>query len=1476
MSGLDIVTNDAGERVRRAHAVDLGEDVIVALHRLARLTRLHDIENQAFARQLDQTHKLVSDYCLRAGANLNVLFADRVVLIGGQLLKGSRAAYEAATDLGEILAWCGGAELTIARDITANELKAFADALSAAFRGRKGQGFVSPTPKIRLRQVSDAARFRGIDVERLPLDEKIVRTYASAVVVMRRFFDDLRAGRYLLPRRLKRVAQSLVDLSSGNTPAYLGVTEVRNQNHDDAGRAVNTAILAVATARQITSDRVLLAQIAMAAMMHDVARPRASGVVGRPGNSPIVARLSEDAEDRLPAGAGAVLTALGRVNDPTIRRSVLTYEALWLRRSASLGPVYRGTRPPTIHARIIAAARRYNDLVTPEPGLAPPSPESAIATMAREVREPQDQSILRMLVATLGVFPVGTLVKLSSGETAEVILGRSETAKLNQPRIRVLIDARGAVLPRPFEMDLSAPPRTMAGARIASVISTDGWAKANVPTAGPALIHDPDDEAEPEPAPAPPKSASPPLPLVEGDRALSPASVRTRPTVAPGKPRAGIQPSSQSPDPAATQQLLPELDSSTSPVSASVNQSLGWETDLRVSALSVPQQAPTPPAPVSPPPAPASQNRPAEEDHTVFQASPFAADFETPPSADEEDEAGTVFLVRDAASAQAHDTAGIAARAASEPTAQGTLARTPFVHVLVYVLDRVLTGTLVLRDPERREHGIFFDRGAPARLKTSHPVAQLGEELIAARQIMPGTIETIVAAARRENVLLGEFLVAHGIATQQAVIDALRAQIVHRMEWLAKLPGETEYEFYLDEDLLHLRGEPTVCEPLNAILCAMRSWNDHPRIVSNLMRLKDHPVMLHPNADISRLALTRAETVLVQRIRAQRLTLLELYDNSLATDRGISAILYMLLATRQLVVPGQAREPMTTPPHADVPPPPTPSMRPVAARPSRGANVQLDDADDISQSSYPSLDTSPSAVAQAMEADFHASPDSPRGSVPPPGPQPAVFGPPPAHLRKPIAIAGAPTDRQTTARGNLAATPLIHVLVYMLDHGASGTVVLREPDGSEHIVFFADGAPAKVRTAKSIAPLGELLVRSGALDADRLDEAVSTAREIEALLGEYLILDNLCTKDAVMQALEQQVVEKTIALANLPSETTYAFYRDVNLLSNWGGKDLFRANPLSVILATSRVWQDRRRMRGALHKIRDQRLLIHPDADLSHLAMTPNEQAVLKAIKTEDVTLRTLVDRHTMPDEEINSFIYALAITRQFGYRGQAKKPPMIASMAGTTRRRISEPTPASKVQVRPSGRSEIQAPENVSEPPSWNSARISAVPLPPDMSTSAAIPTPSAPPSASLREVPARTDTKSETSEAIERALQADDAYRQALDLMRKGNIGEAREHALRALALDTENPDYVAINAWLGALSNEPGAVDQAIARLTDTLRTSPYCQTALMFRAKLYRKSNRLSEALQDFETVLRLNPTNREATSEARILRHRLGR
>ncbi len=975
---LDIVTNDAGELVRREHARELGAGVVVAVYRLAKLVQLHDLGNQAFVRQLEQTHQIIGEYCLRAGANVTVLFAHKAVFIAGQLLKGSRGTYEAATELAEIMEWCGGSELSISRDVTQSELLQFAEAISAALRGEKGRAFRSPTPKIKLRAVGDAARSRGIDVEKLALEQRVVRAYATAVVVLRRFFDDLAASKYVLPRRIKRVAQNLVDLSAGNTPAFLGVTEARNANHDAAGRAVNTAILAVAMAREISADRATLVQIAMAAMMHDVGRPRAMALAtaGGPRISQLTARLSEDAEDKLPQGTAAVLTALGRVNEPSITRTVIAFEALWLRRTSSLGPLYRGARHATLHARILVIARRYNDLLTPEPGLTPPTSDATIAQIDSELAEPADRTVLRMLVAALRLFPVGTVVQLSSGEIGEVIAGGQVPGR---PRVRVAMDARGGVLAAPEEIDLA---RAGESRIIARVMSTDGWKKGLDPSRTARTTQEPSSPSRSAVVPTEPRvpvaqvSAPPNLPPM---RAREPS--RPEQSGASGAPI----PIASKPAPAASKPA--PAASKSAPVAKSAPIAPPAITEIATSnRVDLPSDDDSVQSGTTPSQVAEAMGRMIEE---ALRGAPAKKARASATSAPPKEKPTTEAPKAEGAQTLAEMKAAKPIAAAPEsggadvPTARGTLGATPLAHVLVYMLDHALTGSIVFREPDDLSHILHFQLGAVSKAQIARPSSRIGDELVAGGLVSRATINEAVDGARRLGVLLGEYLVGHDLVARAALSKALEAQIAARVAAIVNLQPETTYSFYRDVDLLSAQeSEGVVSDPLNVILATVRAWHDRARIRATLARIAKHPLVFHTQSDPSNLELTTDERRVIEHVREAKPATSVLFQRRMADEEVVSSLLYALAVTRQFAFKGQKGAPMggrgAAIPISIAPPAPSESM-PVHAPPASRAPDFLDDefADDPGRESAlppepPSMSTD--ALGRAAQRTWQPPP----------------------------------------------------------------------------------------------------------------------------------------------------------------------------------------------------------------------------------------------------------------------------------------------------------------------------------------------------------------------------------------------------------------------------------------------------------------------------------------------------------------------
>ncbi len=883
---LDIVTNDAGEGVRREHARDLGAGVVIAIYRLAKLAQVHDLTNQAFIRQLEQTHQIIGDYCLRSGSNVSVLFAHKAVFVAGQLLKGSRFTYDAASELGELFERIGGSELSIARDLTREELLAFSEQISRVYRGLS---FLSPTPKIRLRPVNDAARLRGLELEVLTEDQRIIRLYASAVVIMRRFYEDLQASRYILPRRIKRIAQSLVDLGGGSNPAFLGVTEVRNANFDEAGRAVNTAILAVSMAREVTHDRAILSQIAMAAMMHDVARPRALALSQAAGPAmPGMAgptTLSEDQEDRLAAGSAAVLTALGRVNEPSITRTVLAFEALWIRRETWLGPVYWGARSATLHAKLIAVSRRYNDLLTPEPGVLPPTPDYAVAALSEELKDPQDRTVLRMLVAALGLLPMGTVVQLTTGEVAEVVRGPKGFGE--KPRVRIVMDQNGQQL-QPVEVELAQDPER----QVARIMSVDGWKK------GLDLAQEVQGEAygdERESAPVlPPISPLAPV-AMPPPGGTAHAQATSRSIAEQYADKFANWNEEEKPDPRGT---------------PARRESSSIQSSEHASSANLPSMGSSPSA--------------------VAEAmGRMINDSLRPPSVGPRDAERTL-LQQSAADAEGGGRATNRPRPSREPTARGNLAATPLPHVLVYMLDHSLTGSVIF-EGETGEDAIYFVGGVPTKVRLQDQVALLGQILVHGGAIETNAVEQAVEGSRRLGVLLGEYLVGHDLVSREALSWALEAQLLNKVAYLANLAPEISYSYYRDVDLLEGWGGgdiPVGCA-LNPILASVRNWLDRARVRATLNRIGKHPLVLHDDSALAKLALIPEEESTLAMIRADSIPLAALFKRNVADEEVVSSLVYTLAVTRQFAFKGQKKGPMSARPGSQWKAA-TPSSRPSA------------------------------------------------------------------------------------------------------------------------------------------------------------------------------------------------------------------------------------------------------------------------------------------------------------------------------------------------------------------------------------------------------------------------------------------------------------------------------------------------------------------------------------------------------------------
>lgn len=246
------------------------------------------------------------------------------------------------------------------------------------------------------------------------------------------------------------------------------------------------------------------------------------------------------------------------------------------------------------------------------------------------------------------------------------------------------------------------------------------------------------------------------------------------------------------------------------------------------------------------------------------------------------------------------------------PAASGTLAKTPLAHVVVFIAEKRLDGTLVLRDAKGGESLVAFAQGAPGKVKTSFPSAPFGRVLIQLGLVDHDTVEGAIQQVAATGEPIGEYLLALGKMDRAQLVAALREQVMRRMIRLFEQVGDdTAYEFYAGVNLLADWGGPvlTPIDPFRVLWEGVNARPNDPRIEPTLTRLGTAPVRILPNVELSRFGFGPPEMMLIDLLRAKPMSIDDLVARAVLPIRQTKLLAYALLITKSIAAasaPGAA------------------------------------------------------------------------------------------------------------------------------------------------------------------------------------------------------------------------------------------------------------------------------------------------------------------------------------------------------------------------------------------------------------------------------------------------------------------------------------------------------------------------------------------------------------------------------------------
>ncbi len=447
-----------------------GRKILLALYGALNALRLYPVENATVQQALDELHELFEHVVeLEGGAEIRVVgdffFLNETRLrldLSNFATFGSfaRALQDHGIGAVEVLPriqrseWAPFVSMLLRKPGPGDAFQAFTDRFSGA-----------PVENILLRPEREVQEPEQNE-ESLTAAK---RTYAESVKVAHDVLGDVRLGKAVNVRKVKRAVQGIVDQVLSNESSIVTMTTLRDFDEYTFTHCVNVCIFSVIIGQRLGLDKLQLYDLGLGALFHDIGKQRVDyGIINKPGG------LTDDEWTQLKEHTTEGLLVLFKMHgfaDVPYRQMLMAYEH-HMKVDLTGYPTNKRERTPTLFSRIVAVADAFDAGTSVRSYQYKPWPPDAVLKEMRDnPKRGFDPLLVKALITATGVYPVGTLCILDTHELAVVSQVNSNPDMLHRPRVKVISDSMGVPVTEVVTIDLSKDdPAT--GQPMRSIIKT--------------------------------------------------------------------------------------------------------------------------------------------------------------------------------------------------------------------------------------------------------------------------------------------------------------------------------------------------------------------------------------------------------------------------------------------------------------------------------------------------------------------------------------------------------------------------------------------------------------------------------------------------------------------------------------------------------------------------------------------------------------------------------------------------------------------------------------------------------------------------------------------------------------------------------------------------------------------------------------------------------------------------------------------
>ena len=265
--------------------------------------------------------------------------------------------------------------------------------------------------------------------------ERGLRAYGYALTSLKEVAGKISSNRRAGIRKNMRVVQNMIDLIVEDEAILLGLTTVRDYDDYTYTHSVNVSVLAMCIGLRIGLSRKYLETLGVCGMFHDLGKVDIPHeIINKPG------KLNESEFEEIqkhPINSVRQILKLQAARD--IKDNILLppFEH-HLKYDLSGYPQTDRKKSPSLLSRILTIVDVFDAITSPRVYRSSAlSPDRAIEIMIEQSGKDFDPVLLKVFVNMLGIYPVGTLLELDTGEIG-LVTGSANSSDVTRPKMMLL------------------------------------------------------------------------------------------------------------------------------------------------------------------------------------------------------------------------------------------------------------------------------------------------------------------------------------------------------------------------------------------------------------------------------------------------------------------------------------------------------------------------------------------------------------------------------------------------------------------------------------------------------------------------------------------------------------------------------------------------------------------------------------------------------------------------------------------------------------------------------------------------------------------------------------------------------------------------------------------------------------------------------------------------------------------------------